>query len=95
MSNDPIARLCDDHTTHGPHAYQLPPRGAYCKGRTLMGNTEVMTDCLDCEILAPEKCVFHGKHGGHRLQLLAYKNDEDGTWANRYYCNDCKNWAWL
>ena len=59
-----------------------------------MGNVETMTDCLDCEVLAPEKCVSHGKHKGHGLILLAFLA-EDGTWTNRYFCNHCQKWAWL
>lgn len=60
---------------------------------------EQMTDCLECEILSVSrgvtgKCAFHGVHGGHHLQLLAFKED-DGTWSNRYYCNDCREWAWV
>ena len=39
------------------------------------------------------KCVFHGEHQGHRLRLSAY-SEKDGTWSNRYYCDDCHNWAW-
>lgn len=40
-----------------------------------------------------DKCVFHGKHEGHKLRLQAYK-ETDGAFTNRYYCASCRKWAW-
>ncbi len=89
-------RYCKSYIGHTGHPYETRGEEYHCPGRVLMGDLlpEVLTDCLDCEILAPEKCVFHGKHGGHRLQLLAFKEEDSGLWSNRYYCNDCRKWAW-
>ena len=43
--------------------------------------------CLDCECLAPDKCVEHGPHEGHDIAIKDY---EDGT--HRWYCNTCTLW---
>ena len=45
--------------------------------------------CLDCDVLAPEKCVDHGPHTGHQVVLREY-----GDGSYRYFCETCDLWAW-
>ncbi len=43
--------------------------------------------CLDCEVLAPEKCVEHGEHEGHAVSI-----EEHPTGPSGYYCGTCNDW---
>ena len=43
--------------------------------------------CLDCECLAPDKCIEHGPHGTHDTRVTI-RNGGVGEWA----CHTCNVW---
>ncbi len=91
-----VTRHCGSVPPHDEHHYDIATGVAYCRGRQVMGDLlpEQMTDCLDCAVLAPEKCAAHGVHEGHKLRLQAYA-EKDGTHSHRYFCRTCHVWAWV